>query len=958
MQVSTKLVLFFLLLLQCSVFADSPALADAKKYIDISQFSQDLSLKYLGQLIGSMPSLANYNISTLSQQPGMMNHLVALYNLGMVMVMLAHVVFYSMQAIMSVTKDNRPFLEVITFWVMLRPLLGFMLILPNTSGYSTIQVIAMIMIAKGVALADNIWLVVLQQADATGTLYHGKSDASARKTFLDSAASTVGDLYQNAACLASYPGSNFYQDSTNPNTFKWGEHCGSITFLPLNTTSDGYDPLTRYYHLDVIASLNAALSNYQNTTVFEQNQSCATAGSSADCQNFRNAFTIASTQLYSAAMNKYTADQAALATPVDGGFVDSYKDTGWASAGIVISELLASPTAGSVPDPSNYFAGSVTSSDNNFVVSNLTFPTSTVIVPAFGTAVPESYEENSASDLTDFLGVTSFDLYNTITVFNNNTLASYIRKSVTIFQQVWVEKVVPKNYRKEEKTDDIFPSSNIFSSFVSGVMSPSSLLRGKKFPGVDIAETNVKQKEKPVKVGCAVYDFTHPHICVDPVSGYMEILFNLSLQIILGIQVYDINITEDNAIKNSMATNMKYNTSCLRELIDLQSETDDSLWAKKFYQSSCFDGYGAYAFFNEGKVENPIGSFRTMGTMLMQAAAIYFDKTAKRTVNIVNNLTAAYLATLSAVNLVGMTVSGMFLFAGSIAYAAGPASQAVPILSAFMSLTNGALWPIAGTFMAITAFIDDLLKTGLQISLLLGNLLVPYGNFIAGVIFSIGTVLGVYVAFLPSVIFLASVISWYVLVFETLLAAPLIAIGITHPEGHDVLGRADQSIMLLVSVVTKPAAILFGLVLALLTSQIAIKLVSMAFVISVGTFMQQFMTIQVLIPDLSNRLVGIIQTGAATTGVMVYLFIVIGVINVCYSAIYSVPDRFMKWVGLPPEQSMASRVAKQLKSQISSTGDKAQSGAVQQRVSASPSINPINAESFKKPKEAKGKGSD
>src|SRR6202041_1577984 len=81
----------------------------------------------------------------------------------------------------------------------------------------------------------------------------------------------------------------------------------------------------------------------------------------------------------------------------------------------------------------------------------------------------------------------------------------------------------------------------------------------------------------------------------------------------------------------------------------------------------------------------------------------------------------------------------------------------------------------------------------------------------AAAFFAIGVFLGFYMPIYPYMLFTFGVIGWIIIVIEAMVAAPLVAMGITHPENHDFLGRSQQAVMLLLSVFLRPALMVIGL---------------------------------------------------------------------------------------------------------------------------------------------------
>ena len=62
-----------------------------------------------------------------------------------------------------------------------------------------------------------------------------------------------------------------------------------------------------------------------------------------------------------------------------------------------------------------------------------------------------------------------------------------------------------------------------------------------------------------------------------------------------------------------------------------------------------------------------------------------------------------------------------------------------------------------------------------------------------------------------------------------MLAAPLVAFGLTHPEGHDFLGEAKQGAILLLGVFLRPVLMVIGLIAGMILSYVALRIVVYTF---------------------------------------------------------------------------------------------------------------------------------
>lgn len=145
--------------------------------------------------------------------------------------------------------------------------------------------------------------------------------------------------------------------------------------------------------------------------------------------------------------------------------------------------------------------------------------------------------------------------------------------------------------------------------------------------------------------------------------------------------------------------------------------------------------------------------------------------------------------------------------------------------------------------------------------------------------FVLGATFAFYVPLIPFIIFVFSAVGWLIAVIEAMVAAPLVAFGITHPEGHDLLGKSEQAIMLLLSVFLRPVLMVIGLIAGMILSKVVLRFLNSGFfgiVFSVGDF-NLFAFIAVLV---------------------VYCMLLVTIVNQAFSLIYVIPDRVMRWIGL------------------------------------------------------------
>ncbi len=197
-----------------------------------------------------------------------------------------------------------------------------------------------------------------------------------------------------------------------------------------------------------------------------------------------------------------------------------------------------------------------------------------------------------------------------------------------------------------------------------------------------------------------------------------------------------------------------------------------------------------------------------------------------------------------------------------------------------------------------------------------------------------GVMLSYYLPLYPYMIYTFGVIGWLILVIEAMVAAPLVALGITHPEGHDFLGSAKQATMLLLGVFMRPALMVIGLIASMILSYVSLRIM----VYTYSGFVQDLFY---AVMPINGAASGSVLTAAAqaTANVLLqstspvglvmsllvfplFLAIFAGMVYVvtthCYSLIYRLPDYVGKWIGIPNEQSSAAQMAEKMHGSMSS----------------------------------------
>ncbi len=129
-------------------------------------------------------------------------------------------------------------------------------------------------------------------------------------------------------------------------------------------------------------------------------------------------------------------------------------------------------------------------------------------------------------------------------------------------------------------------------------------------------------------------------------------------------------------------------------------------------------------------------------------------------------------------------------------------------------------------FQAIAASILFIIGTFVFALLAMGMpLLIAW----TGVMASIGFTTAYYVPLLPYTLFLFGVMAWLMAVVEAMVAGPIVALGITHPEGHDAFGKGESAIMILLNVFLRPSMMIIGYIVGISLSYITVWMLNAGF---------------------------------------------------------------------------------------------------------------------------------
>lgn len=178
-----------------------------------------------------------------------------------------------------------------------------------------------------------------------------------------------------------------------------------------------------------------------------------------------------------------------------------------------------------------------------------------------------------------------------------------------------------------------------------------------------------------------------------------------------------------------------------------------------------------------------------------------------------------------------------------------------------------------------------------------------------GLMVSLGTVTAFYIPMLPYMIFTFGSIAWLISVIEAMVAAPILALGITHPEGHEAFGKGEQGIMILMNVFLRPSMMIIGYIAGIALSYVGVWILNSGFDIAIG-FLQDdnpFGSQAKAIASSAGSVTGGYTNWAGMFGyifgVIAYVSMYVIIVQRSFSLIAVLPDQILRWIGGQAERT-------------------------------------------------------
>lgn len=167
--------------------------------------------------------------------------------------------------------------------------------------------------------------------------------------------------------------------------------------------------------------------------------------------------------------------------------------------------------------------------------------------------------------------------------------------------------------------------------------------------------------------------------------------------------------------------------------------------------------------------------------------------------------------------------------------------------------------------------------------------------------YPIGILMNIYIPLIPLFVWLFGVISWLLICIEAMVAAPIVAIGLMHPDGNEVLGKAEQGLMMILNLMLRPVLMVVGFVAAVILVRVAILLFSWGINIVLGSGLMQLNS-----------------TGAIIALSFIYAGLLSMFVQQSFRLINQVPDKVLTWIGGPGAGIGEEPFTQQVKQEVES----------------------------------------
>ncbi|HJN37796.1 MAG TPA: DotA/TraY family protein [Gammaproteobacteria bacterium] len=859
----------------------------------------DVSLSYLRLIFGGVGTALHGASNQLAGE------IFRIFNLG-VLVITGTLVSYTMaMTVVNTAQDAQQAANKVSPWVTARIVTGASMLIPQFNGYSGVQVLVMSAVVQGVGFADTAWENALDFIeDSRGSAYVGvtKNQFTDQKSLATAQTYPPYAFHDSAICLAALNSEVRLAKKTQSNV------CSKITISDSDFGTSTYVSGDNY-------KIKFGMINQAKAIKVQENCNVSNTDLTKICGEFTYNL-------------KSLSDKATVKKPV----IES--TMGYALSQVALLQIMLAKRVytdytkaqkSNNPGGLDYWCTGNEQYCNlasNFVAQAGTYFSITSRLRHFpkNTAGDESYAWVDDAKAQGWI-MAGMHYQKMVGGTKLHTEASTLDPAISAFQ-VSVDVPANSSFAKDSVNQSFMAKYAITSTNSSGKPNFNSVkthintlmqdMEKASNPGEIGKETaadgsvsfkqgspaymlnkltwKVSQVLESVVTGVSIKELQHNNVAGGPSLDFAAKNINTAMGLVLqNLFGYYRNKSKTINFNDGLGAD------------ECGFEKDGFNANKAYFEKGCVLAgsgiLGGMMLDVKGGRQDPLANVASLGATMINVAVLYWTETLK----------SLYSSMMKLV----MTA---FTWIAGIEVVSGIAQALVPIPA-----VAGAINIVGNIGQSIVRMLFELDKAAMELFL-------PLGSALMTVVFTTGVVLAVYVPFMPFLLFLFGAIGWIIAVIEAMVAAPLVAMGVTHPEGHDLLGKAEQALMLLLGIFVRPILMIIGLFFAIVLANISMKLLNLGFVFSLVSFYE---TLDTAAKDISgDAVLGFVYV-VSTTGVLtVYAYVVMAILEQVFSLIYQIPDRILRWIGGPQEGAgAAGQMLQQVKGKVSDTASQTGSAA-------------------------------
>lgn len=864
---------------QLSVYASNIASSSETKYQGQDELfgvsECDISICYLSNIFGKMPGLLGTTEGLVcpntvgSVGPEIVKSMFSYFNVGMMSVLYVFIAFYVFNAVLVGGYEGSITDKQLSLIAATRMCISAICMIPTSSGYTYLQIIIMYVLLNGIGFADRAFsnaLYVFDQqlnqqlmginseqinrstgvvTDSGGNVVSDSDKQYAayqeyyNKSFLDALRIYSCSYYKSLA--ATIPKSGNYDMPAQPSLINPDPSCGSIavtdpaTLNMLRNVSYNFLYSAYTYYYQKTQGLNAIGGGSQENKTATSLDAYSTCLLCKNVQGYSDQYYVAAGQLqvttsqlggavdvakcsqdaatnYNGLLPKrenYIGDKLADSNPTNENNVidDEIEKVQWNFCRNNNPGKLAGNTySGCLMNMANYINAQVES--GNLVRYNSSLGDYEAPYKFTTSNVKDSNSGGQVS-ITNECSPNYFEGYSENALRSRLAMVQAYRTSVReMFQSASYKSKFYKLLRDYNTPVDDTPTSSTTTSTTTSSQGNTST----EVIKVSNIDNVIRRVVKPFYSD----EGKHPYFEVEDRGFYSTgailnpALMNLQTTVLmiaqgmLGIELIDhksyANYPESHACMWNIYANYCKNNSgrCYTEL-----KNNNCIMQGRGL-------IGAYDAIKSNVTYNPFKDFVSLGMTIMQATGLYLIYT-----NIELFKSTAIISVQKHLAVIPVTIAGK-LVQDALKHGIAKGLMLPPALSQVANQTGQVIVQVINLLADFDyAYMQNFTTIASAFSLLT---------------FPMGMLMAILIPFYPVMIYTVAALGYFVSVVEIMVGAPVLALGLAYPQGHDIFGRSTTGFVNIFVVFLRPILMVISVILAMQLMVVALTLVNYGYI--------------------------------------------------------------------------------------------------------------------------------